>query len=97
MERVLAERKFSDPDSSYTAKLHAKGTKKIAQKVGEEGVETALAAVTQDKQEIISEAADLTYHLTVLLHNMNLEWRDVLAKLKERHQGIGLHPEGSNK
>ena len=97
LERVLAERKFSDPDSSYTAKLHAKGTKKIAQKVGEEGVETALAAITQDKQEVVSEVADLTYHLTVLLHNMNLEWRDVLAKLKKRHQGIGLHPEGSNK
>ena len=97
LERVLAERKNADPASSYTATLYAKGTKKIAQKVGEEGVETALAAVGKDKDEIISEAADLAYHLTVLLHDQNLEWGDVIAKLKERHQGIGLHPEGSNK
>lgn len=97
LERELAERKNADPETSYTAKLYAKGTKKIAQKVGEEGVETALAAVSQDKEEVVSEAADLAYHLTVLLHSMNLEWGDVIAKLKERHQGIGLHPEGSDK
>ncbi|WGE85622.1 bifunctional phosphoribosyl-AMP cyclohydrolase/phosphoribosyl-ATP diphosphatase HisIE [Actinobacillus equuli] len=97
LEQVLAERKYADPESSYTAKLYAKGVKKIAQKVGEEGVETALAAVSQDKEEVVNEAADLAYHLTVLLHSMNLEWGDVIAKLKERHQGIGLHPEGSNK
>ncbi|WGE73414.1 bifunctional phosphoribosyl-AMP cyclohydrolase/phosphoribosyl-ATP diphosphatase HisIE [Actinobacillus equuli subsp. haemolyticus] len=97
LEQVLAERKYAVPESSYTAKLYTKGVKKIAQKVGEEGVETALAAVSQDKEEVVSEAADLAYHLTVLLHSMNLEWGDVIAKLKERHQGIGLHPEGSNK
>ncbi|VEI48883.1 bifunctional phosphoribosyl-AMP cyclohydrolase /phosphoribosyl-ATP pyrophosphatase [Actinobacillus equuli] len=97
LEQVLAERKYANPESSYTAKLYTKGVKKIAQKVGEEGVETALAAVSQDKEEVVSEAADLAYHLTVLLHSMNLEWGDVIAKLKERHQGIGLHPEGSNK
>lgn len=97
LEQVLAERKYADSESSYTAKLYTKGVKKIAQKVGEEGVETALAAVSQDKEEVVSEAADLAYHLTVLLHSMNLEWGDVIAKLKERHQGIGLHPEGSNK
>lgn len=97
LERELFARKSAAPESSYTAKLHQKGVKKIAQKVGEEGVETALAAVSQDKEEVISEAADLAYHLTVLLHSMNLEWGDVIGKLKERHQGIGLHPEGSNK
>ncbi|OOF58961.1 bifunctional phosphoribosyl-AMP cyclohydrolase/phosphoribosyl-ATP diphosphatase HisIE [Rodentibacter myodis] len=97
LEQHLAEKKNADPASSYTATLHAKGIKKIAQKVGEEGIETALAAVSQDKSEVISEAADLVYHLTVLLHNQELEWRDVIAKLQERHQGIGLHPEGSNK
>ena len=97
LERELAEKKNASPASSYTATLHAKGTKKIAQKVGEEGLETALAAVSQDKAEVISEAADLVYHLTVLLHNQELEWADVIAKLQERHQGIGLHPEGANK
>ncbi|MDY4594559.1 MAG: bifunctional phosphoribosyl-AMP cyclohydrolase/phosphoribosyl-ATP diphosphatase HisIE [[Pasteurella] aerogenes] len=97
LEQVLAARKNADPESSYTAKLYAKGTKKIAQKVGEEGVETALAAMAKDPDELVSEAADLVYHLTVLLHNENLTWQDVIEKLKQRHQGIGLHPEGSNK
>lgn len=96
LERELAGKKNADPATSYTATLHAKGTKKIAQKVGEEGVETALAAVAQDKTEVLSEAADLVYHLTVLLHNQDLNWQDVIGKLQERHQGIGLHPEGSN-
>ncbi|OOF50962.1 bifunctional phosphoribosyl-AMP cyclohydrolase/phosphoribosyl-ATP diphosphatase [Rodentibacter genomosp. 1] len=97
LERDLLARKTADPEHSYTAKLHAKGTKKIAQKVGEEGVETALAAMEKDSEELVSEVADLVYHLTVLLHHQELEWRDVIAKLQERHQGIGLHPEGSNK
>lgn len=97
LERELASKKNADPATSYTATLHAKGTKKIAQKVGEEGLETAIAAVAQDKTEVLSEAADLVYHLTVLLHNQELSWQDVIGKLQERHQGIGLHPEGSNK
>ena len=65
--------------------------------MGEEAVETVLAAVSQDKPETLSEAADLVYHLTVLLHHQGLAWEDVIAKLQKRHQGIGLHPEGSNK
>ena len=97
LEQHLAEKKNADPASSYTATLHSKGIKKIAQKVGEEAVETVLAAVSQDKPKTLSEAADLVYHLTVLLHHQGLAWTDVIAKLQERHQGIGLHPEGSNK
>lgn len=97
LEHELAERKNADPETSYTAKLYAKGTKKIAQKVGEEAVETVLAAMAKDPAETVSEAADLVYHLTVLLQNEKLTWQDVIAKLKERHQGIGLHPEGSDK
>ena len=97
LEQHLAKKKNADPASSYTATLHSKGIKKIAQKVGEEAVETALAAVSQDKPETLSEAADLVYHLTVLLHHQGQAWADVIAKLQERHQGIGLHPEGSNK
>lgn len=97
LERELAERKNADPNVSYTAKLYHKGTKKIAQKVGEEAVETVLAAMAKERAETVSEAADLVYHLTVLLQNEGLAWQDVIAKLKERHQGIGLHPEGSNK
>lgn len=97
LEQHLADKKNADPASSYTATLHSKGIKKIAQKVGEEAVETALAAVSQDKPETLSEGADLVYHLTVLLHHQGQAWADVIAKLQERHQGIGLYPEGSNK
>lgn len=86
LEKLLNERKNADPASSYTASLYARGTKRIAQKVGEEGVETALAATVKDREETICEAADLAYHLTVLLQDANLTWADVIAKLKERHQ-----------
>jgi len=78
-------RKGVDPATSYTASLYAAGTKRIAQKVGEEGVETALAATVGDREETINEAADLTYHLTVLLQDAGLSWADVIAKLRERH------------
>ncbi len=66
-------------------------------KVGEEAVESVIAAMKNDREELVSEVADLAYHLTVLLHNADLSWAEVNAKLKERHKGIGLHPEGSNK
>ncbi|MGC6405548.1 bifunctional phosphoribosyl-AMP cyclohydrolase/phosphoribosyl-ATP diphosphatase HisIE [Bisgaard Taxon 45] len=85
LERLIANRKGADPASSYTAQLYAKGTKRIAQKVGEEGVETALAATVKNREETICEAADLAYHLTVLLQDADLSWADVIAKLKERH------------
>ncbi|HEY5338979.1 MAG TPA: phosphoribosyl-ATP diphosphatase [Rhizomicrobium sp.] len=63
---VIQSRKDADPASSYTAKLFAKGTLQIAKKLGEEGVETALAAVGQDREHVIAESADLLYHLLVL-------------------------------
>ena len=97
LEALLASRKGVDPATSYTASLYAAGTKRIAQKVGEEGVETALAAVAGDDNELSGEIADLLYHLTVLLHARGLDWPAVLARLHERHRGIGLHPEGANK
>lgn len=84
LERLIASRKEADPQSSYTAQLYAKGTKRIAQKVGEEGVETALAATVRDREETICEAADLAYHLTVLLQDAGLSWADVIGKLKQR-------------
>lgn len=86
LEQVLAKRKNADPDSSYTASLYAKGIKRIAQKVGEEGVETALAATVQDLDELKNESADLLYHLIVLLSASNLSLSDVIAVLKERHK-----------
>ena len=82
---VLLARKGADPATSYTASLYARGTKRIAQKVGEEGVETALAATVHDREELRNEAADLVYHLLVLLQAENLELADVIDILRERH------------
>ncbi|WP_334022321.1 bifunctional phosphoribosyl-AMP cyclohydrolase/phosphoribosyl-ATP diphosphatase HisIE [Alteromonas sp. S015] len=86
LERVLAARKEADPKSSYTASLYNKGIKRIAQKVGEEGVETALAATVHDKEELKNEAADLLYHLTVLLQASDMSLNDALNVLRERHK-----------
>lgn len=85
LEQTLAERKEADPSTSYTAELYSKGIKRIAQKVGEEGVETALAAVVQDLDELKNESADLLYHLIVLLQASNLSLDDTIAVLKARH------------
>ena len=85
LEQILAARKGADPATSYTASLYAKGTKRIAQKVGEEGVEVALAAMAKDREELINESADLLYHLTVLLQNEGLGLKDVVQRLYERH------------
>ncbi|EHT4941405.1 bifunctional phosphoribosyl-AMP cyclohydrolase/phosphoribosyl-ATP diphosphatase HisIE [Vibrio vulnificus] len=86
LEQLLAARKSAEPDSSYTASLYARGTKRISQKVGEEGVEVALAATSGDKAELVCESADLIYHLLVLLQDQGLSMNDVINKLKERHK-----------
>lgn len=85
LEVLLESRRTADPATSYTASLYARGTKRIAQKVGEEGVETALAATVHDKEELKNEAADLVYHLLVLLADANLELADVIDILRARH------------
>ncbi|WP_312072919.1 bifunctional phosphoribosyl-AMP cyclohydrolase/phosphoribosyl-ATP diphosphatase HisIE [Atlantibacter sp.] len=86
LEQLLAERKHADPASSYTAKLYASGTKRIAQKVGEEGVETALAATVNDREELTNEASDLMYHLLVLLQDQELDLGKVIENLRGRHK-----------
>ncbi|MCZ7834555.1 bifunctional phosphoribosyl-AMP cyclohydrolase/phosphoribosyl-ATP diphosphatase HisIE [Atlantibacter hermannii] len=86
LEQLLAERKHADPSSSYTAKLYASGTKRIAQKVGEEGVETALAATVNDREELTNEASDLMYHLLVLLQDQELDLGAVIENLRGRHK-----------
>jgi phosphoribosyl-ATP pyrophosphohydrolase/phosphoribosyl-AMP cyclohydrolase len=85
LESVLASRKGGDSDSSYTAFLYQQGIKRIAQKVGEEGVETALAATVKDLDELKNESADLIYHLIVLLQASGLSLSDVINVLKQRH------------
>ncbi|MCL1050598.1 bifunctional phosphoribosyl-AMP cyclohydrolase/phosphoribosyl-ATP diphosphatase HisIE [Shewanella abyssi] len=85
LSTLIASRKGQDPKSSYTAYLFDRGTKRIAQKVGEEGLETALAAATNDKPELIDEASDLIYHLLVLLEDQSLSLEDITANLLQRH------------
>ncbi len=86
LEAVIAERQHADPKSSYTASLFNRGVKRIAQKVGEEGVESALAAMAGDREELKNEAADLIFHLLVLLRSQDLQLNDVIEVLKSRHQ-----------
>ena len=86
LEVLIQSRRHANPETSYTAQLFARGTKRIAQKVGEEGVETALAATVKDKEELKNEAADLVYHLLVLLADADLELTDVIDTLRARHK-----------
>jgi phosphoribosyl-ATP pyrophosphohydrolase/phosphoribosyl-AMP cyclohydrolase len=86
LERVIEQRIASRPEGSYTAKLLAEGTRRIAQKVGEEGLELALAAVAQSDQEVIGEAADLLYHAMLLLQVKGLSLAQVVAELELRHE-----------
>jgi len=89
LENIIANRIADQPESSYTAKLFAKGTGRIAQKVGEEGVETALAAVTRDDEGLVSECADLLFHVLVLLKSRELDLELVVEELKARHASKG--------
>ena len=84
LEATIAERAAADPTESWTARLLAEGVKRVAQKVGEEGVETALAGVAGPDSELASEAADLVYHLMVLLRARHMVFQDVLDVLAQR-------------
>jgi len=84
LERTIAERADANPETSWTARLLAEGPKRAAQKVGEEGVETALAGAAGDDAELASEAADLIYHLLVLLRSRHLSFQAVLDVLETR-------------
>jgi phosphoribosyl-ATP pyrophosphohydrolase/phosphoribosyl-AMP cyclohydrolase len=85
LETIVQSRRTASPDASYTARLFAKGRHKIAQKVGEEGLETAMAGVAQEDERVIDEAADLLFHLLVLLNERGIGLREVLARLDDRH------------
>lgn len=85
LDAVVASRAEADPAESYTARLLAKGVLKCAQKVGEEGVETALAGAAEDDAALLGEAADLVFHLTVLLRARGLSLADVAGTLERRH------------
>lgn len=86
LEGVIARRATEKPEGSYTARLFAQGQRRIAQKVGEEGVEVALAAVTETDDKVISESADLIFHLLVMLKHRGLSLERVVAELEARHR-----------
>lgn len=92
---VIEARKGADPDSSYTAKLLAKGPARIAKKLGEEGVEAALAGALEDKAGLAEESADLLYHLAVLWASLGVTPDEVAAILDARHGTSGLEEKAS--
>jgi phosphoribosyl-ATP pyrophosphohydrolase/phosphoribosyl-AMP cyclohydrolase len=87
LEQVIRDRLDNPSQESYTASLVALGSRRVAQKVGEEGVELALAAVDGSDDEVLAEAADLVYHLLVLLRCRDVTLADVVATLESRHTG----------
>ena len=95
LESTIAARRGADPDSSYVAKLNAKGMPKIAQKLGEEAVETVIAAMQGDKAGLTGEAADLLFHLMVLLGASGVPIADVMAELDRREGVSGIAEKNS--
>ena len=95
LESVIASRIGGDPTQSYVAKLHARGTAKIAQKVGEEAVECVIAACGNDRAGLIGEAADLIFHLTLLLQTHGIALDDVRAELTRRDGLSGIAEKAS--
>jgi phosphoribosyl-ATP pyrophosphohydrolase/phosphoribosyl-AMP cyclohydrolase len=83
---IVGQRASAGASQSYTAKLLAEGPIRIAQKIGEEGVEVALAGAAGDREQCVSETADLLYHLTVLMQARGYTWEDIAAELQRRHK-----------
>ena len=95
LEQVIAERRSASPDSSYVAKLNAKGIEKIAQKLGEEATETVIASLSSSREEVVGESADLLFHLLVLLQARRIKLDEVLAELDRREGTSGLEEKAS--
>lgn len=95
LERIVAERARAQDGSSYTASLMAKGQSKASQKLGEEAVETVIAAVTGDRKGVVSESADLLYHLLVVWKISGVELKEVLQELQRRTVQTGLEEKAS--
>ncbi|MES2442960.1 MAG: phosphoribosyl-ATP diphosphatase [Pseudomonadota bacterium] len=95
LEATIRDRRTGDPSASYVAKLTAKGRAKIAQKLGEEAVETVIAAIEDDKAALTGEAADLMFHLLVLLADAGVSLDDVRAELARRVGVSGLEEKAS--
>tara|TARA_R110002110_G_scaffold415612_6_gene652002 strand:+ start:25003 stop:25335 length:333 start_codon:yes stop_codon:yes gene_type:complete len=94
---VIESRRGADPDSSYTAQLLARGTGKIAEKVGEEAIESIVAALSEGPDALAAESADLIYHLCVLWADAGVRPEDVWTKLAERQGMSGLDEKANRK
>jgi len=90
LEATIAARRGADPDSSYVAKLNAKGLPKIAQKLGEEATEAVIAALSGDREDLVGESAGLLVHLLVLLGAKGVPLAEVLAELDRREGTSGI-------
>ena len=90
LEQTIRQRRGASPDESYVAKLMSRGLPELARKVGEEAVETLVAAISLEKQELVGEAADLLFHLLLLLDARDVTLADVLAELDRREGTSGL-------
>lgn len=95
LEQTIAARRTADPDKSYVARLHAGGLGTIAQKLGEEATETVIAALSGTAEELTGEAADLLFHLTVLLDARGVTLAQVMAELDRREGVSGLDEKAS--
>lgn len=95
LEATVAQRLTASPEESYVASLNAKGLAKIAQKVGEEAVETVIAALSGTREELVSESADLLMHLIVLLQKQGVSLAEVMAELDRRDGVSGLEEKAS--
>lgn len=97
LERLIAERADGDPAVSYTAKLKARGMAQATKKLGEEAVEAVIAALQQDRPELIKESADVLYHLLVVLHMAGIDVQDVLNELETRTARSGIEEKAARK
>ena len=95
LEETIASRRSASPDESYVAKLNAKGLPKITEKVGEEAVETVIAALSGSDEDLVGESADLLFHLMVLLDAKGVSLDEVLAELERREGLSGLEEKAS--
>lgn len=90
LEETIAERRKASPDVSYVAKLHERGLPIIARKFGEEAVEAVVAALSEDREELVGEAADVLFHLLVMLGARDVTLADVMAELERREGTSGI-------
>lgn len=97
LETIIVQRRGADTDTSYIAKRLKQGTEKIAQKLGEEAVETVIAAMKKDKSELISESADLLFHWLLLLADGGVSVAEVMKELKRREGVSGLDEKARRK